>query len=252
MEKKSIGEFIAVLRKANGMTQKQLAEKLAVSDKTVSRWERSETAPDLTLIPVIAELFGVTSDELLRGEKKRTEQETDAQVKERLESGGLTHLGEKRLSYIVNNVRTKYLVRCMVSIGIILMGLITGCCCTLLPLRGMGTFAVGFAVILVTYFAAALYQIVSALTIYASVNTEEFPGEQMQKLKAGIIRRTAYILGGAGVLDTVGIVFVCSFEPFEFLVLGLIWGAVAAAGFAILWQIIRASLVRCGCTCLKG
>ena len=69
MDRKSIGSFIAVLRKANGMTQRELAEKLNVSDKAVSRWERDECAPDLTLIPVIAELFNVTADELLRGER---------------------------------------------------------------------------------------------------------------------------------------------------------------------------------------
>ena len=60
MTKKSIGEFIAALRKANGMTQKQLAEILNVSDKAVSRWERDESAPDISLIPVIADVFGVT------------------------------------------------------------------------------------------------------------------------------------------------------------------------------------------------
>ena len=69
MEKKSIGSFISVLRRANGMTQADLAEKLFVSDKTVSRWERDESTPDLTLLPVIADLFGVTIDELLRGQR---------------------------------------------------------------------------------------------------------------------------------------------------------------------------------------
>ena len=69
MEKRTIGQFIAALRKASGMTQKELAEKLNVSDKAVSRWERDESAPDLSLIPVIAEIFGVTSDEILRGER---------------------------------------------------------------------------------------------------------------------------------------------------------------------------------------
>ena len=59
MEKKTIGSFIAALRKANGMTQKELAEKLNVSDKSVSRWERDDGAPDLSVIPVIAEIFGV-------------------------------------------------------------------------------------------------------------------------------------------------------------------------------------------------
>ena len=44
MEKKTIGGFIAALRKANGMTQKELAERLHVSDKTVSRWGRDNPA----------------------------------------------------------------------------------------------------------------------------------------------------------------------------------------------------------------
>ena len=69
MEKKTIGKFIAVLRKANGMTQKELGDKLLVSDKTISRWEWDETLPDLSLIPAIAEIFQITTDELLRGEK---------------------------------------------------------------------------------------------------------------------------------------------------------------------------------------
>lgn len=62
MEKKTIGSFIAALRKANGLTQKELAEKLNVSDKAVSRWERDECYPDLTMIPALAEIFGVSCD----------------------------------------------------------------------------------------------------------------------------------------------------------------------------------------------
>ncbi len=61
MANNTIGQFISVLRKANGMTQQQLADRLNVSNKAVSRWERDETAPDITLIPAIAEIFGVMS-----------------------------------------------------------------------------------------------------------------------------------------------------------------------------------------------
>lgn len=67
MEDTNIGERIALLRKSRGLTQKQMAEKLNVSDKAVSRWERSESAPDLSLIPIIADLFGISCDDLLRG-----------------------------------------------------------------------------------------------------------------------------------------------------------------------------------------
>lgn len=73
MERKTMGSLIAALRKANGMTQKELAERLHVSDKSVSRWERDEGVPDLALIPVIAEAFGITCDELLRGERRPPE-----------------------------------------------------------------------------------------------------------------------------------------------------------------------------------
>lgn len=73
MEKRTMGEFIAALRKAKGLTQRQLAERLNVSDKAVSRWERNETMPDLVLIPVLAEIFVITSDELLRGQRNNPE-----------------------------------------------------------------------------------------------------------------------------------------------------------------------------------
>ncbi len=48
---KSMGAFIAALRTAAGMTQRDLADKLNVSDKTVSRWERDINAPDLSSLP---------------------------------------------------------------------------------------------------------------------------------------------------------------------------------------------------------
>ena len=69
MERKTIGKFISALRRAKGLTQRELGDMLYVSDKTISRWENDECTPDLNLIPAIADIFGVTCDELLRGEK---------------------------------------------------------------------------------------------------------------------------------------------------------------------------------------
>lgn len=86
MEKKTMGSFLAALRRANGMTQKELAERLNVSDKSVSRWERDDGAPDLALIPVIAEVFGVTCDELLRGERAAAGEEPRARSPRQRES----------------------------------------------------------------------------------------------------------------------------------------------------------------------
>lgn len=73
MTNKSMGSFLSELRKEKGITQKELADYLNVSDKTVSHWECDNYSPDISVIPVLAEFFGVTCDELLKGEKKQPE-----------------------------------------------------------------------------------------------------------------------------------------------------------------------------------
>ena len=60
MEKKTMGSFMAALRKANGLTQQQVADKLNVSNKTISKWECNEGYPEITMLPVIAELYSVS------------------------------------------------------------------------------------------------------------------------------------------------------------------------------------------------
>lgn len=60
-----IGNKIKLLRKKNGLTQEQLAESIGVSFQAVSKWENDITLPDITLIPVIANYFGVSTDEIL-------------------------------------------------------------------------------------------------------------------------------------------------------------------------------------------
>lgn len=80
MDQKSMGAFIAAQRKALGLTQKELAQKLSVSDKAVSRWECGENAPDISLLPILAEIFSVTCDELIKGKKAQPSVE---QVKSR-------------------------------------------------------------------------------------------------------------------------------------------------------------------------
>lgn len=66
----SLGEKIAMLRKAKGMTQEVLAEKCSVSAQAVSKWENDLTAPDISLLPRLSELLGVTVDELLGVQRK--------------------------------------------------------------------------------------------------------------------------------------------------------------------------------------
>ena len=65
MGKRDFGSTIAALRKAQGMTQLDLAQKMGVTDKAVSKWERSLSFPDVASLPRLAEVLGVTVDELL-------------------------------------------------------------------------------------------------------------------------------------------------------------------------------------------
>ena len=61
----TMGEKIASLRKAAGMTQRQLADRMGVTDKAVSKWERNLSCPDIESIPLLAEIFGISADELI-------------------------------------------------------------------------------------------------------------------------------------------------------------------------------------------
>ena len=64
----SIGKRIARLRKEKGMSQENLAEKIGVSAQAVSKWENDQSCPDISLLPRLTKLLGVTADELLTGE----------------------------------------------------------------------------------------------------------------------------------------------------------------------------------------
>ena len=67
---KSIGETIASLRKQKGMTQNELAEKMNVTDKAVSKWERDLSCPDINTISKLADILDVSVEELLKAKKK--------------------------------------------------------------------------------------------------------------------------------------------------------------------------------------
>jgi len=67
MDCEKIGRLILSLRKEKGLTQRQLAESLNVSDKAVSKWERGIGCPDVSLLPEIAKIFGVDLESILSG-----------------------------------------------------------------------------------------------------------------------------------------------------------------------------------------
>ena len=66
MKKETFGNMVAALRKEKGMTQLELAEKMGVTDKAVSKWERDLSFPDVSSIPKLAEILDVSVDELMQ------------------------------------------------------------------------------------------------------------------------------------------------------------------------------------------
>ena len=70
MNFKKVGEQIAALRKAKGLTQSELGERIGVSFQAVSKWERGETLPDITLLPDLAKILETTIDYILLGNEK--------------------------------------------------------------------------------------------------------------------------------------------------------------------------------------
>ncbi len=67
MDQIKMGKFIAALRKEKGLTQEKLGEKLGVTNKTVSRWENGNYMPDVEMLSLLSEEFGVSINELISG-----------------------------------------------------------------------------------------------------------------------------------------------------------------------------------------
>lgn len=69
MNQEKTGRFIAACRKEQGLTQAQLAEKLGVTDRAVSKWENAKSMPDSSIMLPLCEILGINVNELLTGEK---------------------------------------------------------------------------------------------------------------------------------------------------------------------------------------
>ncbi len=180
MARKSIGQFISALRKANGMTQKQLAERLNVSDKAVSRWERDESAPDLSLIPVIAEIFGVTSDEILRGERSNQSVEDFAPQS--------NARAEKQLEHLINSTRTKFTLCSIIAASIGFMGLLAAMICNF----GFYRAGLGFLIGCVFYVAAVICEILFVILTVNSIKASGFEDEKLNEFKKALFKTAVY------------------------------------------------------------
>lgn len=113
----TLGKRIAMLRKRSGMTQEQLAERVGVSAQAVSKWENEASCPDIMTLPLLADIFGVTIDELLG--KKPIESHVVILEKEKQESQKKDHTFTFQWEPGVWNS----------IMGIIVMILVCQCCC---------------------------------------------------------------------------------------------------------------------------
>ena len=73
MDNRKVGELIYHLRKEKQLTQKQLADQMNISDRTISKWERGYGCPDVTLLPSLSTLLGVNIENILNGELSSNE-----------------------------------------------------------------------------------------------------------------------------------------------------------------------------------
>ena len=174
MERKTIGAFIAVLRKARGLTQRQLAEMLNVSDKTVSRWERDEGCPDLSLIPVLAEIFSVSCDELLIGERRAVDEAGEAGVGR----------GEKQRKYLLAAALSRFVNCSYIAQLLALLGLTAAAAANFGFSRGRLGFFLGLGFFLVS----ALCQLIFRNKALAAAGEPGEEGQGVYRLR--VLHRT--------------------------------------------------------------
>ena len=226
MDRTTMGSFLAALRRSAGLTQRELAEKLNVSDKAVSRWERDESAPDLTLIPVIAEIFGVTSDELLRGGRASPSRNANRE----------TAKTELQIQNLLTRAQTHYQIHCLISVTVALLGLIAALAVNLGFLRAYVAFFAGCALFL----AAIVCQVIFLILVRSSIPAQSLPDSLVAPLKRKQFLGAEAVFGTVFVLMLVCLpLIVFPVGPYSGLTLRswLFYGSLFGSAGAVIWLI---------------
>ena len=185
MEKKTLGSFLSILRKAKGMTQRELAELLNVSDKAVSRWERDESMPDILLLPVLADIFDVSCDDLLRGERKGTDAYQETSEKR-----------IQRTTILIKKSKSKFQAFSMVSIGVALVGFIIAVVLNF----SFNKATIGFYCALIGILAGGMAQAAFYIYFNSDIDTDILTGREFVDYKKYIRDHTLHILCFLGTL----------------------------------------------------
>lgn len=139
-----------------------------VSDKAVSRWERDESAPDITLIPVLADLFDVTCDELLRGERSSKESFKETPEKK-----------ERRMNVLINKSRHRFYAFSLISAGLTGLGFLFAVVCNSL----LHMARLGFYCALGSFLVAGIAQAVVYFIFTGEIETDKIENESYLEYK---------------------------------------------------------------------
>ena len=117
INKQQFGSFIAMLRKEKGYTQKELAQRLFISDKAVSKWETAVSIPDTALLIPLSDLLGVSVTELLMCERIKDSNPLDAGQVEGLVKTAISYSGDHTTRAYQNKSKWKlfYAAACSVK-----------------------------------------------------------------------------------------------------------------------------------------
>ena len=236
MEKQTMGSLMAALRKAKGMTQQEVADRLAVSNKTVSKWERGEGCPDISMLPAIAELYEITVDELLRGA---------VNTEERPQTAAAQQKTEQQRRFLLESARLRFRNLSIVSLCI---GVLSPAAVIVIGYSFYRCYlALGAA--LAFALAALIVQAVAVNKYLFTLKSAAETGEPLQPHYKTL--RTCVTLTGAAVLLglTLGVsgLFGCDGYAFANGVIEspwpyLVWLVLSAAWFGILTGLLRGHL----------
>lgn len=230
----NIGEFLSILRKSKGLTQQEVADALGVSNKTVSSWETGASCPDISMLPAIAELFGVTCDELLRGERIAAA-EPAARAEEKR---------EKALGRMLASLQNNAVISAWISIGLYLVAaiavLLIGCA----ALESL----IGFFVGLIFVLGGTLFNLIHYKVLRFQLTQDDFESAALQRCKRFLAawQRAVLIVGAAALgflLPHIEPPVHSGLDIKDALLYGAIWGAVLGV-LAWLLSLIIGAVVR--------
>ena len=114
MDQSKIGKFISIKRKEKNLTQLELADKLGVTDRTISNWENGKNMPDISLIKQISNILDISINELLSGEEI-----TDEDYNDKLEENLIN-----TISYVENKDKNLNLFRTIILLLLSVIGIV--------------------------------------------------------------------------------------------------------------------------------